>query len=54
MNGIKKMCFRAYQGAFRAALPILPYREPQVLSSVRAVGGLIRSLRISKVFIFCS
>ena len=51
MNGIKKACFRAYQGAFRAALPILPYREPQVLSSVRAVGGLIKSLRISKVFI---
>jgi len=45
MNKVKKALCRAYQQAFHAATPALPYREPQVLSSVRAIGGLITSIK---------
>ena len=51
MTGVRKAFFRAYQSALGAASPIMPYREPQVLSTVRAVGGLIFSLRKKKAFI---
>ena len=34
MNKIKKIYSRIVQVAFRVALPILPYRKPQILDSV--------------------
>ncbi len=30
---LKKLCYRIFQIGFRAALPILPYREPKLISS---------------------
>ena len=51
MTNVRKALCRAYQTALNAASPVMPYREPQVLSSVRAVGGLLLSIRKSKVFI---
>ena len=51
MNKVKKIFCRAYQEAFHTAIPVLPYREPHVFSSIRAIGGLIRSLKKTKVFI---
>ncbi|MBO5909533.1 MAG: hypothetical protein J6Q67_07265, partial [Clostridia bacterium] len=45
MNKVIKVLFRAYQEAFHAAIPLLPYREPLVLSSVRAIGGLLTSIK---------
>lgn len=34
MNCIKKMYCRIYQGAFRLAMPLLPYREPKLINSI--------------------
>lgn len=34
MNPLKKIYCRVFQTAFRIALPILPYREPKVLSEI--------------------
>ena len=35
MNILKKAYCRIYQAAFRVAIPLLPYREPQILHSCR-------------------
>lgn len=37
MNPLSSLYCRAFQTAFRAALPVLPYREPEILDSVDAV-----------------
>ena len=42
MNNLKKVYCRAYQAVFKAALPILPYRDPAVLESVDEVPATIR------------
>ena len=33
MNIASKIYCRIFQGAFRTALPVLPYREPEIISS---------------------
>ncbi len=33
MNILSKIYCRTFQGAFRAALPVLPYREPEIIKS---------------------
>lgn len=42
MNPLRALYCRAYQGVFRAALPVLPYREPVPLKSVEQVAGLLK------------
>ena len=37
---LKKIGCRAFQMVFRAALPILPYREPKVVSSCTELSGV--------------
>lgn len=37
MNGLKKAYCRVFQTAFRAALPILPYRDPTILHNLADV-----------------
>lgn len=37
---LKKIYCRAFQMGFRAALPILPYREPEVIPSCSQLGGI--------------
>lgn len=51
MNVFKKMFCRVYQFAFHAALPVLPYREPEILNSVREIAGKIKKHNLSSVLI---
>ncbi|MBQ9162967.1 MAG: iron-containing alcohol dehydrogenase [Clostridia bacterium] len=39
---IKKIGCRIFQMAFRAALPVLPYREPKVIPSCAEIGGVLK------------
>lgn len=41
MNPMRKAYCRTFQTALRLALPVLPYREPQILESVRAIPEII-------------
>ena len=47
MNFTKKAACRTFQTVFRLALPILPYRDPKIVSSVREVPGLLGARSIS-------
>lgn len=49
MNPIKRIAFRTYQTVFKLAIPVLPYRSPQVLGSVQEVPGLLQK-RVSIMF----
>lgn len=51
LNIIKKAYCRIFQFCFRAALPILPYREPKALSSVDEAAEVLKQKHISKVLI---
>jgi len=51
MNQIKKTGCRAYQLAFRAALPVLPYTQPKLLDSLSAVAPLLKEKQISSVLL---
>ena len=41
MNPLKKLYCRAFQLAFRLALPILPYREPKQLDGLDSIPPLL-------------
>ncbi len=41
MNGIRRIYCRAFQLCFRAALPLLPYREPKILDSMEELGRVL-------------
>ena len=51
MNILKKVYCRTYQAAFRLALPLLPYREPEILKRVDDAAALIREKNHKKVLI---
>ena len=51
MNPIKKVFCRCFQTVLRLALPILPYRDPKVLHSVRDVPGCLREKKLTSVLI---
>lgn len=42
MNVFQRIYCRTYQTVFRAALPLLPYREPKPLGSVAEVGDVLK------------
>ncbi len=42
MNQLRKLYCRTFQLAFRAALPFLPYRKPQIVGSVDAIPGIMK------------
>lgn len=46
MNIAMRLLCRAYQTAFRLALPVLPYRRPEMLPSVDALEGTLRALGV--------
>ena len=48
---LKKIGCRIFQLAFRAALPILPYREPKILDSCEALGDVCKSETLSSVLL---
>lgn len=51
MNIFKKAWCRTYQTAFRIALPVMPYKEPQVLTALEQLGPLFRDKKISRILI---
>lgn len=51
MNIIKKTYCRVFQIAFRAAMPILPYRDPKMLEKVNEIPQLLKSLSINSVML---
>ncbi len=48
---LKKIGCRAFQTAFRAALPLLPYREPEVVRSCAALGDVFQREHIRSVLV---
>ena len=51
MNLIKKMYCRIYQFAFHLALPVLPYREPEILKDSNEIALEIKKLKLNSAFI---
>ncbi len=51
MNAFYKLYCRAFQLAFRAALPLLPYREPTQLDGLDAIAPLLQEKGISSVLL---
>ena len=51
MDPIRQAWCRAYQTAFRAALPVMPYREPYILDSTDDITALCNVLGIDSIII---
>lgn len=51
MNRIKKIYCRVFQFAFRAALPFLPYRQPEIFASVRELESLFQKKKVKSVLL---
>lgn len=51
MNPLIKTYCRAYQLAFRLAMPLLPYREPEQLESIQALPPLLDRLGVGSVLL---
>ena len=51
MNPLRKAWCRTFQTAFRIALPVLPYREPQILNSVEAIPAALAEKDINSVLL---
>lgn len=51
MNPLKKLYCRVFQFAFHAALPILPYREPEIFDSIGCLPELLKSKKITSVLL---
>ena len=48
---LKSVFCRAFQTAFRMALPILPYREPEIISSCGELGSVFQKENVKSVLI---
>ena len=51
MNILFKLWCRTFQTGFRIAAPFLPYREPEILSSVREIPEKIKELSLSSALV---
>ena len=51
MNILIKCYCRGFQLAFRLAMPLLPYREPERFDSIRALPPLLKRLKIRSVLL---
>lgn len=51
MNPLKRCCCRAVQLAFRLALPLLPYREPEQLDGMDSIPPLLEKRGVSAVLL---
>ena len=47
----KAIFCRAFQASFRAALPFLPYREPEIIGSCEGLSEVIKKERIRSAMI---
>lgn len=48
---LKTVYCRVFQTAFRMALPVLPYREPEIISSCSRLGEVLNQEKIDAVFV---
>lgn len=51
MNLIRKVYCRTYQSIFRLALPLLPYRKPQILNDYKGCITLLKEKKISSLLL---
>ncbi len=51
MRTVEKIFCRAVQGGFRVALPLLPYREPQILKKVKQIPDLLGKKGMERVLL---
>ena len=51
MKTAEKIFCRIFQGAFRAALPVLPYREPEILKKVKYIPKVLVEHGIDRVLL---
>lgn len=51
MNVMKEFYCRVFQFGFKVAIPLLPYRNPEVLESVSKVPGLLEKQNIKSVLL---
>ncbi len=51
MNLLKKLYCRTFQTVLRAALPVLPYRDPQILSDCSALADVLREHDVHSVLL---
>ena len=51
MNPLNKVWCRTYQTAFRAAIPVMPYREPKILDSTEDIAKLCVDKGIDSIII---
>lgn len=51
MNIFSRIFCRTFQASFRLALPFLPYREPQIVSSCSDLDGVFEDQKIASVLI---
>lgn len=51
MNHLKKAYCRTYQTILRAALPLLPYRSPAILTSVEQLPPLFQKQQVGRVLL---
>ena len=51
MDTMEKLYCRIFQGAFRMALPVLPYREPELLNRVDAIPPVLREKGVGRVLL---
>ena len=51
MNTIKKIYCRAFQTCFRIAIPLLPYRKPEILDGITELPELFRKKGIRNVLL---
>lgn len=51
MNTFKKAFCRVYQFCFHSALPVLPYRKPEVIASVKELPYILKRKELTSVLI---
>lgn len=51
MNIVEKFYCRVIQNCFRVALPVLPYRDPEVLASEEDIVAVLKEKKVSSVLI---
>lgn len=51
MNALARIGCRVFQQCFHLAIPLLPYREPELLGGMGAVGPLMKRLGVSRALV---
>lgn len=51
MNQLRKIYCRVFQTAFKAALPLLPYRNPEIIGSLKALPNVLKKKKCENVLI---